>query len=127
MTSQGLSLDSGAFSAFERGDMKARALIRTAQRHGVPLHAVPEVVAQVWRGGPRRAELARLLASKGLRFPVLDLATARAVGEICGRSGHSDIVDVHVVVDAVMNGHKVVTSDPDDLRRVDPGLTIIEI
>jgi hypothetical protein len=36
-------------------------------------------------------------------------------------------VDVHVVVHARYHRHAVITSDRDDLRRVDPTLRIIEI
>ena len=56
-----------------------------------------------------------------------DEFAARAVGVLCGLSGHADVVDVHVVVHARRRGHAVVTSDPEDLRRVDPTLRIIEV
>jgi predicted nucleic acid-binding protein len=42
-------------------------------------------------------------------------------------SATADIVDAHVVICARRAGQKVVTSDPDDLRRLDPrvGLVIV--
>lgn len=127
MSPAGLSLDAGALIAFERGNEHVRMLLRRAHTYGVPIHCVPEVVAQVWRDGSRQAELARLLKHKSMRFPVLDVETARAVGEICGRSGHADVVDVHVVVEAKLSGHPVITSDAGDLRRIDSSLPLIEI
>jgi hypothetical protein len=60
-------------------------------------------------------------------FPVLTFPLSKVVGEVCRRSGHHDVVDVHVAVEARMSDHEVLTSDADDLRRVDPTLSIIEI
>lgn len=126
-TRQGLSLDAGALIALERGDESLRELLDTARRLSIDIHVVPEVIAQVWRDGSRQARIARLLSLPEVVVPDYDRLTARAVGVLCGRSGHSDVVDVHVVLHARQSGHAVVTSDPDDLRRVDQGLAIIEI
>ena len=127
MSAGGISLDAGALIAIERGDREIFALLRRARQHGDAVHVVPEVVAQVWRGGQRQARLAKFLRAAGTEFPAMTLPMAKVVGQVCARSGHSDVVDVHVVVEARMSGHDVVTSDPDDLRRVDPTLRIIEI
>jgi hypothetical protein len=55
----------------------------------------------------------------------LDELMARAVGLVCGRVGHSDVIDVHVALHARQNAHRVVTSDPDDMRAIDPTLIMI--
>lgn len=90
--------------------------------------AVPAgVVAQSWRGGPRQARVARLLGDPAVLVPPLDDPTARAVGLLCGRSGHPDIVDVHVALHARERSQAVVTSDPDDLRAIDPGLRLVVV
>ncbi|MGL6233813.1 MAG: PIN domain-containing protein [Segniliparus sp.] len=123
----GYTLDAGALIAFERGDERIRKLIARAVRQRLPLHVPATALAQAWRGGPRQARLSRLLASGHVGVPVLDEQAARRVGLLCGKSRHHDIVDVHVAVDAREHRHQVVTSDPDDLRRVDPGLGIVEI
>jgi hypothetical protein len=123
----GLTLDTGALVAVERGDPRIRALLRSAVVRGLELHVVPGVVAQAWRGGSRQARLARLLNSREVEFPIFDDAEARAVGVLCGLSGHSDVVDVHVVLHARQADHKIVTADPDDLRRVDPSAELIRI
>jgi predicted nucleic acid-binding protein len=123
----GLSLDAGALVAVERGDERVRALLRRALDEGWELHVVAPVVAQAWRGGPRQARVARLLNAREVEVPALDAITARAVGELAGRSGHADIVDVHVALHAREHGHAVVTSDPDDIARVDPALTVIAL
>jgi predicted nucleic acid-binding protein len=68
-----------------------------------------------------------LLADPLVRVPPLDHLTARAVGVLCGRSGHADIVDVHVALHAREQGHTVVTSDPDDLRAIDPSISLTAV
>jgi predicted nucleic acid-binding protein len=125
MRDAGLTLDAGALIAIERGAPSVRALLATARTSGVELHVLPGVLAQAWRGGPRQARLAQFLDSPNLIFPVFDDLTARRVGELCGLTGHTDVVDVHVVLHARLHGHRVVTSDPEDLRRVDPRLPLI--
>lgn len=57
----------------------------------------------------------------------MTLSVARTVGEMCADTGHADIVDVHVALCARERRHAVVTSDPDDLARVDPALPLIRV
>ena len=124
---KGLTLDTGALLALERGDSRTRALLRRALEAGLPLSVPAGVVAQAWRGGPRQARVARLLADPSVHVAPLDDTTARAVGLLCGRSDHRDIVDVHVALLAQEQGHTVVTSDPEDLSAVHPGLPLITV
>src|SRR5579875_3435563 len=121
----GLTLDTGALIALERGDSRIRALLRRALENHMTLAVPASVVAQSWRGGPRQARVARLLGDPAGDVPPLDEMTARAVGLLCGRSGHPDIVDVHVALHARDRNQAVVTSDPDDVGSVDPGLQIV--
>ena len=123
----GLTLDTGALLASERGDPRMRALLRRAAESGADIHVPAGVVAQAWRGGVQQARLARLLNAVDVRIVDLDDLTARAVGELCGSCGHSDIVDVHVVLDAVEHGHRIVTSDPRDLAKVNPSVALIVV
>jgi hypothetical protein len=122
-----LSLDAGALIALERGDPKVRGHLRRAFERGAQIHVVPEVVAQSWRGGPRQAAVAQLLTADEVEIPAYDGATARAVGHLCGVSGHSDVVDVHVVLHARLHRQVVLTSDPDDLRAIDPDVATIAV
>lgn len=103
-----------------------RALLDSTLRRGSGICVPVGAVAQTWRSG-RQAHLARLLRSFDVDFAVLTLAGARLVGLVCAASGHSDVVDVHVVLCAQERNHAVVTSDPDDLARVDPTLPLIRI
>ena len=124
---KGLTLDTGALLALERGDSRVRALLRRALERGLPLSVPAGVVAQAWRGGPRQARVARLLADPSVHVAPLDDMTARAVGLLCGHSGHRDIVDVHVALLAQEQGHTAVTSDPEDLSVIHPGLPLITV
>ena len=118
-------LDAGALIAFERNDARLRTLVELAMKHGGVLHAPAGVVAQVWRNGKRQARLARLIGSGVVRVQILDLAEAQATGALCGSSKTSDVVDGSVVLLARRERGKVVSSDPDDLRRIDPILEIM--
>lgn len=123
----GLTLDAGALVAIERDGRRVRAVCDEVIKRGGRIHVLPEVIAQVWRGGVRQERLASFLKAREVTCPEYDQRTARAVGVMCGVSGHADVVDVHVAVHARRLQHHVVTSDADDLRRVDPTLMIIEV
>ncbi|MDP9823389.1 PIN domain-containing protein [Nocardioides massiliensis] len=122
--SAGLTLDAGALIAVERGNGRIRALLRAAAERSLPVVVPAGVVAQVWRGGPRQARLATLLASADVSVVELDGPAARAVGVLCGRVGQSDVVDGHVALVARQRRHIVVTSDPADIAAFDPSLPI---
>jgi hypothetical protein len=118
-------LDAGAFIAFERNDKRVRTLIELSVAHRGALHAPASVVAQVWRDGRRQARIARLIGSGAVNIQALDLEDAQATGVLCGRSTTKNIVDAHVVLVARREGAIVVTSDPDDLRRIDPDIALV--
>lgn len=128
MTAVGaLALDAGALLALERGSPRMVALLRRAHDQGLALFVPAPVVAQAWRGGARQAMLARFLNLPTVQVMPLDELSARAVGVICGASGHADVVDVHVAVVAREHRAAVVTSDPRDLAAVDPSLRLIVV
>ena len=91
MMISGLTLDTGALLALERGDVRTRTLLLRAKEEGVAMSVPAGVVAQAWRGGPRQAQVARLLNDPGVEVVPLDDLTARAVGVLCGRSGRLSI------------------------------------
>lgn len=117
-------LDAGALIAIEKGDRSARELVRQAADRGAPIIVPAAVLAQVWRDPRRQARLARLIASETTSIDVLDGETAKAIGLLCERSGTSDVVDASVVLSARLHTAIVVTSDAEDLRRIDPALEI---
>ncbi|MBX7195098.1 MAG: hypothetical protein K1X94_23795 [Sandaracinaceae bacterium] len=60
--------------------------------------------------------LSRLLA--GSHLEPVSVADARLAGATCGKARTTDVVHALVVVGAVRRGDVVMTSDPDDLRRL---------
>ena len=69
----------------------------------------------------------RLLRQPTTATVPLDRVDALAVGQLLAGSGTTDIADAHVVVCARRAGQPVVTSDPGDLQRLDPGLPLVVI
>jgi hypothetical protein len=120
-------LDTGALIGFERNDRGVVAIVSRALEHNDQLLVPAGVVAQAWRDGRRQARLARLLGSPLREVLELDDHRARAAGQLCGVAGTGDVVDAAVVVSTRETGAKVITSDPDDLRRLDSHLNIITI
>jgi len=123
----GLTLDAGALIAFERAERGVIALLARAVERGLEIVIPAGVVAQVWRDGRRQARLARLLAADEVEIVVLDDGRARAAGQLCGVRRTTDIVDASVVLCARERGHRIVTSDPDDLARLDPAASLIVV
>jgi predicted nucleic acid-binding protein len=119
-----ITFDTGALIAIERRSHRMQALLAEIDRRDLRIAVPAGVVAQAWRGGSRQARVAALLADERTDVIALDDPTARAVGLLSGRSGHADVVDVSVALCARQRGLHVVTSDPDDLRAVDPALIL---
>lgn len=122
----GLTFDAGALIAVDRGDERIVALIRTARRSGLGIAVPAGALAQVWRDGRRQARLAGLLRVRADAPQVVPL-DARAAGELCGQTRTTDVIDASVVLCALTRGDQIVTSDPGDLRRLDPAAPLIPI
>jgi predicted nucleic acid-binding protein len=117
-------LDAGALIAFERGDARMRALVREALKAGGRLVIPAGVLGQVWRGAARQAPLRALVKGPTTAVPALDQVLAEAAGVLCGRAGTADVIDASVVLVARRERAAVLTSDLEDLRRLDPGLRL---
>jgi predicted nucleic acid-binding protein len=119
-----LVLDAGALIALERRSGRMLALLREVTEARVAAHVTAGVVAQVWRGSPRQHALVRLLRTQAVRVHPLTEAMAYRVGLLLAASSTSDVVDAHVALLARSLGAAVVTSDPEDLRRLDSHLRL---
>ena len=122
-----LTLDAGALIAFERADRAVVAIVKRALLAKEVLAVPSGVVGQVWRDGRRQVTLARLLASELVEIEPLDDERARAAGQLCGMTGTSDVIDASVVLCARARDHAVLTSDPDDISRLDGELRIVVV
>ena len=123
----GIVFDAGGLIALERYDRKVYALIDTAIKDRARLVIPATALAQVLRNPAKQVRLWRMLQSGQADVVSLDAAYAQAVGALLAKTGTSDIADAHVVICAQKRGLAVITSDPFDLRRLDPGLQIISV
>ena len=112
----GVTYDTGALVAAERNERRMWALHAGFLAEEVVPTVPAPVLAETWRGGPRQASLARLLVMCDVE-PMSELQ-ARTVGELVGRSGHPNVIDVTVVEGAQRRGDSVITSGPRDLQRI---------
>ena len=126
-TTAGIVLDAGALIALDRGDKRMIALLQRALTQGRAFRVPAGVVGQVWRDGRVQVTLSRFLRSEGVEVIPLDEQLARSCGELCGATNSRDIIDASVVILARERRDPIVTSDPDDLRRLDPGARIISV
>jgi len=122
----GLTLDAGALLALDNPSKAVvmQARLTEARRRGAAICIPVGVISQAWRG-PRQVRLARLITSSDIDIALMTLSVARAVGVICATTGHADVVDVHVALCARDRRHAVATSDPADIARIDPTLSLI--
>ena len=92
-----------------------------------PIIVPATALAQVIRNPARQVRLWRMILSNQTEVISLNRDHARAVGALLARSGTSDVVDAHVVVCAQEAELAIITSDPNDLRRLDPDLELISV
>jgi predicted nucleic acid-binding protein len=129
---KGFVFDSGAFIALERRAPIMLGILDEALHGRIEVVLPRTVIAQVWRGSPRQANVNRLIsAGLGRGSPViideLTAERARAIGVMVGRTAHPDIVDVHVALAAAERGHAVLTSDDADIAHVDGALVLVHV
>lgn len=124
---RGATLDAGALIALDRDDRRVIALLARAQETSARITIPASALAQAVRDPTRQARLARLIRQPTTDVVALDRLDAVGVGRLLAASGTTDVVDAHVVWCARRTGQAVVTSDPDDLRRLDPTLALVAI
>ncbi|MGE5568009.1 MAG: PIN domain-containing protein [Rhodospirillales bacterium] len=111
----------------DRNDRRVIVLIARATELGMRITIPATALAQAMRNPARQARLSRLIRQPGTDLVALDGPDATAVGRLLARTATTDIVDAHVVLCAQRAGQAVVTSDPDDLRQIDPGLRLLVV
>ncbi len=111
----GLTLDTGALVAVERGDRRVWTALKVAIADKVVPVVPSPVLVEVWRGA-RQARLGQVL--RHCRVEVLDDGAARRAGVLCGVAGTGDPVGAVVVVSAASRGDVVLTSDAADLTHL---------
>jgi hypothetical protein len=111
----------------DRGEKRMIALLGRALAQGRTFRVPAGVVAQAWRDGRVQVTLARFLRSEEVEIVALDGPLARACGELCAAANTADVIDASVIILARGRRDPIVTSDPNDLRRLDPAAQIIAV
>jgi predicted nucleic acid-binding protein len=110
----GLTLDSGALIAAEKGTARFRAIWKEAVERSAVVTVPADVISQVWRGNS--PAIARIL--NACEIEILDEPRAKRIGALLAKSKTSDVIDAAVVLGASDRGDAIVTSDPDDVQRL---------
>jgi hypothetical protein len=123
----GVTLDTGGLMALDRDDRRVVVLLARARETGAQVTVPAPALAQAIRRPERQVRLSRLIRQPGTDVIALGRVDATHVGRLLAASGTSDLVDAHVVICARRAGQPVVTSDPGDLRQLDPALRLIPL
>ena len=123
----GIVFDAGGLIALERNDRRVFSILDTALEDGDRIIVPATALAQVIRNPIRQVRLWRMIQFDKTEVILLDGSQAQAVGALLARTSTSDITDAHVVICAQTAGYAIVTSDPLDLKRLDPALRLIRI
>ena len=123
----GVTLDAGGLIALDRNDRRVIALLARADEIGARVTVPATALAQAVRAPTRQARLSRLIRQPTTRVEPLDALDATRVGVLLAASRSKDIADAHVVICARRHSDPIVTSDPEDLRRLDSQVRLITI
>lgn len=100
----GITLDARALIALDRNDRRMVVLLARTSEARARVTVPATALAQAIHRPERQARLARLV-----------------------RQPTTDVVDAHVVIGARRSQQRVATSDPDDLRLLDPALELVTV
>jgi hypothetical protein len=123
----GVTFDAGGLINLDRGDRRIVVLLARARETSARVTIPATALAQAVRRPEQQVRLARLVRQPTTDVIALDRVDATNVGRLLAASGTSDIADAHVVICARRSGERVVTSDPGDLRALDPGVQLIAL
>ena len=123
----GITFDAGGLIALDRNDRRVLVLLARAAELGMRVIVPATALAQVVRNPVGQTRLSRLIRQTDIDLVPLDGSDATAVGLLLADTATADIVDAHVVICARRAGRVVVTSDPEDIGRIDPELRIVAV
>jgi hypothetical protein len=123
----GLTMDAGGLIAIDRNDRRVLVLLARARETGARVTVPATALAQAMRQPERQVRLARMVRQPTTDVVQLDRVDATNVGRLLAASATADIVDAHVVICARRVQQRIVTTDPDDLRTLDPRIELVII
>lgn len=126
-TARVLVFDAGPLIAIERASSKMTALLERCRDARARILVPAPVLSQVWRDGKKQARLSSFLKLPGVEVVPMDSNYAKASGVLCGLFGTQDPIDACVVVLAKRWEAIAVTSDLDDLTKLNASLKLIAV
>jgi len=123
----GVTFDAGGLVALDHNDRRVITLLARAAELGSRVTIPATALAQALRRPARQARLSRLVRQPRTALVALDGPDATQVGLLLAASRTSDIADAHVVICARRHAEPIVTSDPSDLKHLDPGARLIVV
>ncbi len=123
----GVTFDAGGLIALDRNDRRVVVLLARAAEIGTRVTVPATALAQAIRQPARQARLARLVRQPTTEIVPLNGPDATSVGVLLAASHTTDITDAHVVICARRARQAIVTSDPTDLRRLDPTAHLVVV
>jgi transcription antitermination factor NusA-like protein len=123
----GVTLDADALIALDRNDRRVVVLLARARETAARITVPATSLAQAIRRPERQVRLIRLIRQPTTDVVSLDRVDATNVGRLLAASSTADVVDAHVVICAHRAQQPVVTSDPADLRMLDPAIPLITL
>ncbi len=123
----GVTMDAGGLIALERNDRRVLVLLARARETRSRVTIPATALAQAIRQPERQTRLARLVRQPTTDTVALDRVDATNVGRLLAASATTDIADAHVVICARRTRQRVVTSDPEDLRALDPTTRLVVV
>ena len=124
---KGVTFDAGGLIALDKNDRRVIALLARATETRARVTVPATALAQAIRRPATQARLARMIRQPTTDLVPLDGPDATRVGLLLASARTADIADAHVVVCARRAAQRVVTSDPDDLRRLDSELELVVV
>jgi predicted nucleic acid-binding protein len=110
----GLTLDTGALIALERGNRRMRTLMLAAASSGEAITVPAVVLGEWWRAGVRR--------QRGILDSVDVEPVSERIGKLAGEAiaalPGATVVDAIVMASAAQRGDVVYTTDIEDLERL---------
>ena len=123
----GVTFDAGGLIALDRDDRRVIALLARAAEVSATIRVPATALAQAIRNPAKQARLSRLIRQPTTDLVNLDGPEATNVGVLLAASRTTDITDAHVVICARRHSDPIVTSDPIDLKRLDPAAHLIVV
>lgn len=113
VTAPGLTFDTGALIALERGNKRMRGVLLAAEREGLDVTVPAPVLIEWWRNGTRQRAVLEAVTVEQTTERLAKLA-GEAIAAVPGATP----IDALVITSAAQRGDVVYTTDFEDLERV---------